>query len=262
MMEFESEYQRMRQRFLRVREPGAEEYSSAPAVPERLVRCIWYDGLYMAEALRTESGERVEVLSQGEWNLTDGPDFLGAVVRVGDGAPARGDVEIHVRSGDWRRHGHHLNPRYDSVVLHVTLRRDTPETSAARSDGSAAPQVCLIHALAEDIRDLADRIDMENYPFSSESRVGGCRAVAETGPDSVDRLLRMAGRERLFSKARRYGRELAVFNEDEVIYRGFMEALGYRPNKRPFRKLADLAPLKQLRPALLATPPERRAVAL
>jgi hypothetical protein len=261
-MPFPSEYLHMLQRYAQIRESRTAEYVAYPVVPERLVRCVWYDGLYDTAALRTLDGAPVEVLSQGEWNLHERPDFLDAVVRIGDDAPRHGDVEIHVRSGDWRRHGHGGNDRYNRVVLHVALWHDGPEATIERADGIRVAQVVLLPVIHEDIWDLASRIDMENYPFSSESRVGACHAAASEMPASLNRVLVLAGRERLMAKARRLARELKSHNEDEVLYHGFMEGMGYRPNKRPFRRLADLVPLKTLRPLILATPSDERILVL
>jgi hypothetical protein len=58
-----------------------------------------------------------------------GPDFTDAVVERDDGVVFCGDIEIHVRESDWRAHGHHKDPRYNGVVLHVV---------AAESEGRPA----------------------------------------------------------------------------------------------------------------------------
>ena len=50
----------------------------------------------------------------------EGPDFLGAEIEIA-GSTVLGDVEIHFRSSDWRAHGHHENPSFERVVLHVIL---------------------------------------------------------------------------------------------------------------------------------------------
>ncbi|HLH63918.1 MAG TPA: DUF2851 family protein [Ktedonobacteraceae bacterium] len=53
-----------------------------------------------------------------------------------------GDVEFHIRSSDWFAHAHHIDPRYNNVVLHVVLIYDD-RTPIRRQDGSIIPTCCL-----------------------------------------------------------------------------------------------------------------------
>ncbi|MCF0198385.1 MAG: DUF2851 family protein, partial [Bacteroidaceae bacterium] len=68
-----------------------------------------------------------------------GPDFFNAKVRVGNTMWA-GNVEIHLRSSDWFRHGHDTDPAYDNVVLHVVQTVDCEVTT---SSGKRIPQLQL-----------------------------------------------------------------------------------------------------------------------
>ena len=52
------------------------------------------------------------ISSPGWWNLEAGPDFRNAELFV-DGNRICGDVEIHLSSGEWYQHRHHLDPRYN-----------------------------------------------------------------------------------------------------------------------------------------------------
>ena len=59
-----------------------------------MIQAIW-DRLYLnLDGLQTVCGRRVDILNQGTWNFDEGPDFLGATLRI-DGEVQRGDVEIH-----------------------------------------------------------------------------------------------------------------------------------------------------------------------
>ncbi|RPE12294.1 DUF2851 family protein [Chitinophaga lutea] len=100
-----------------------------PLFSEELLQHIWQFGLYNQHHLTTVSGEPVAVLHPGELNRNAGPDFTGARVRIG-GMEWAGNVELHYRTSDWRRHGHQRNPRYDNVVLHVVFEHDAPFPAA------------------------------------------------------------------------------------------------------------------------------------
>ena len=44
-------------------------------IPEKLVRCLWFDQRWRPSSLRTLDGREVIVHSPGRWNLQAGPDF-------------------------------------------------------------------------------------------------------------------------------------------------------------------------------------------
>ena len=67
-----------------------------------------------AGALRTTDGRPLTVVYRGRWTHNFGPDFQGALIAFG-AELRQGDVEIHLRPGDWQAHGHHLNPAYNTV---------------------------------------------------------------------------------------------------------------------------------------------------
>lgn len=71
-----------------------------------------------ANGWRTVDGRRLRVLYPGRPAPGHGPDFRDALLEL-DGASLRGDVEVHRRPSEWRAHGHHQNPEYKGVVLHV-----------------------------------------------------------------------------------------------------------------------------------------------
>ena len=77
----------------------------------------------------------------GRRNGGAGPDFLDASVDVEGRGLLRGDVEIHVRARDWMSHGHHRDPAYNGVVLHVVWDADSLWTE--REDGQHVPTAPL-----------------------------------------------------------------------------------------------------------------------
>ena len=89
--------------------------------------------------MTTNDGRRVRVIDPGVLNTDAGPDFFNAKVEI-DGEMWVGNVEMHLRASDWRRHGHDCDRAYDSVVLHVVEVADTP---VYRTDGEEIPTLVL-----------------------------------------------------------------------------------------------------------------------
>ena len=79
-----------------------------PAFPygEDLLQFIWEAQLFDRHGLRTVDGRPVEVLHPGRIQRDAGPDLRDARLRIG-GLEWAGTVEVHVRSSEWARHGHH-----------------------------------------------------------------------------------------------------------------------------------------------------------
>jgi hypothetical protein len=72
--------------------------------------------------LETVSGRRVQILSAGELNLHEGPDFKNSSIIL-DGCFITGDIEFHKKTSNWLEHGHD-NDYYKNVILHVVLQND------------------------------------------------------------------------------------------------------------------------------------------
>lgn len=71
----------------------------------------------------TTSGEKIIVQFQGNLNTHAGPDFEEAKIRI-DETLLVGNVELHLKTSDWYKHGHQHNKAYDNIILHVVLEND------------------------------------------------------------------------------------------------------------------------------------------
>ena len=72
---------------------------------EKLLHYVWKHKIFPLRALLTPYSEEVEVLDVGLSNPNSGPDFFNAKIKIGDTLWA-GNVELHMRSSDWFKHGH------------------------------------------------------------------------------------------------------------------------------------------------------------
>lgn len=101
---------------------------------------VWQHRLWPATlSLATVDGRPVRIIHPGRLNTDAGPDFFNARILI-DGRLWAGDVEIHVKASDWYRHGHHTDPAYSSVILHVV---DFDDTAVTRPDGTPIDQMRL-----------------------------------------------------------------------------------------------------------------------
>ncbi len=91
-------------------------------IPEEFIHHIWEKQLF-GNCFTTESGHSCNVIQAGNRGNRDGPDFESAIVTI-DGQCWAGAIEIHIKASDWNRHGHHQDPAYNQVILHVVLEND------------------------------------------------------------------------------------------------------------------------------------------
>jgi Protein of unknown function (DUF2851) len=122
-----------------LREPG-QTYVAAPAlvwlaeaVPlsEAELATIWEGQRQPPGSLTTSDGVPVRALHPGRRNEGPGPDFRDAVLLIG-GERRQGDVELHLRAGAFYQHGHHRDPAYANLVLHVVYESDGAEATGWR----------------------------------------------------------------------------------------------------------------------------------
>ncbi len=225
-MGLDRSYLRIRDRFFILKESPkiytAEPSESRP-ITEKLLRAIWYEREYEKRNLKTTDGEKVVVVSPGEWNTDAGPDFKNAEFYIDDRRYVA-DVEIHRFSGDWKKHGHHKDRNFDGVRLHVFFAND-------KKDGGDRFQLCLADYLRAGVQ-----LDLDDYPYQSFAGLGACgKGVTPAKFGLIEKLLEIAGDARLILKAERLSKEL-----EQEIYGGFLVGLGYKENKEPMKSLSEI----------------------
>ena len=243
-------YRELIRRFCGVKEDGNFKYSvNGKKVKEQLVNCIWSEQLLNKEKLYTEDGLRIEIISSGIWNLEEGPDFKDAEILLEGKGIVKGDVEIHVCSGDWVRHGHSKQKEYDNVCLHVFMWNDAKDKSLAIKN-RRIPQLELYSYLKYELGKLAGMIDIENYPHTGSANAGPCqkRLSAISLDDKwIGQFLDYAGDERILVKADRFEKQQKTKTFEQVLYEAIMESLGYKNNKEQFKCLGTLVTINEIK---------------
>ena len=126
---------------------------------EQLLHYVWKHKIFSLKELKTTTGQQVEVIDTGLANTDAGPGFFNAKLKL-DGALWIGNIEIHERSSDWFKHGHHADAGYNSVILHIASEIDT---EISRSNGERIPQIQLIcpEAVRTNYKEL---LETASYP--------------------------------------------------------------------------------------------------
>jgi hypothetical protein len=202
---------------------------------ERHLQVLWLEQKFFS-SLMTVQGEPIEVLSPGIWNTEAGPDFLKAHLRIGRHI-YRGDVEIHLHDAGWYQHGHHQDPRYNQVILHVSywpvVRPSLINTERGEQSFSCYLEGCLTVPLVR----LTELIDFDLYPSKQFVGSGRCSGLlfSQLSDEQTNRLLQSAAYWRLERKLN--------FLEQHVKGRawqfaaGIAMALGYKHNALAFLEL-------------------------
>ncbi|MDZ7316394.1 MAG: DUF2851 family protein [candidate division KSB1 bacterium] len=199
---------------------------------------LWLERSFQGRLLQSTEGHQIEIMEKGTRNRDAGPDFLDALVRI-NGKVVRGDVEVHAVAGDWYAHGHHRDPRYNKVVLHVVTMDCPPAFRAVKENGAAAVTLNLDDYLEKSAEQLEQEED-EAPPQTQEC------ALSREPLTVIRAVLERAGDLRLQRKAARFRERPAAQSWDQVFYEFLMEALGYSKNRVPFRKLAVFMPIETL----------------
>jgi hypothetical protein len=213
---------------------------------------LWEGQTFPPEALTTITGERLRVVYRGRRTGGPGPDFRDALIAAPDGL-LPGDVELHVRSSDFRRHGHHLDGAYESVVLHVVFRCDEPGPTPLPG-GDLARVVALeewVEGRALEIKRWLERPALWREP---------CRSVVgRNGTASVEATLDRLGDMRFRARAAALARRLAGEEPDQLLWGELLEGLGYGGERELYRSLAIRAPWREICEEMLNAPVSERA---
>ena len=200
----------------------------------------WAGLVFDNQNMYTTDGKQLRLLGTGSLNHDQGPDFLAGRISL-DGVEHHGDIELHLDSRDWYRHGHDRDTNYNSVVLHVVM--DANPCPATRLDGTNIPTVTLAGRFAPTGKE-AVRIRMDatgSLPCSFAAR--------QMQPKAIRELLQGCGHARLDNKLARIRKTLDMKNGDweEAAWVEVAAAIGGPVNGPAFRELAGRLPYRTIR---------------
>ncbi len=214
---------------------GRDDTGGRPGVLEQDLAHRW-GALPFMQSLPLIDGGMCFLCYAGRPGGPQGPDIRDAVLQFapeygGAGAGrVTGDVEFHIRCSDWYAHQHHMDPRYNTVLLHVVLIYDCAGP-VARHDGRAVP-VCSLNDLVPTI-----------FP----QPLWPCQCIIPSmDAEARSALLQRAGMARFEQKTQSLLAQLqasephAAFSAYDVCFiPALVEALGYGRDRAFFRAVGQ-----------------------
>jgi hypothetical protein len=117
---------------------------------EKFLYEIWKTQNF-AKELSTKDGQPIDIINPGIENKdSGGPDFRNARIKIGN-ITYSGDVEIDNNYSDWKNHGHDINKKYNSVILHAVLNDDSTKWYVSTSEGRKVQSIALTLFLENDL---------------------------------------------------------------------------------------------------------------
>ena len=209
---------------------------------ERQITELWQQLNQAGTVLTTEDNEPVTIIYPGRVNPNRGADFCDAVIATSRGV-VKGDIEVHVNSADWRAHGHHHNPDYDRVVLHVVWQH----TAVTGTWGISIRHIPTV-ALDKCFPELAPQYPRDSLEHTRHTCPMMC-VNGDVSSGNIVHLLDSAGDERFAFKCQQFHHGMIPGEASQCLYQGLMAALGYSQNQLPFAELARRLPLPVLESA-------------
>lgn len=198
---------------------------------EEFVIYLWRHKLInFDQIVINDTNEKIQILSVGTRNSDSGPDFFNARIKI-DKTIWAGNIEVHVKSSDWKKHHHKADTSYDNIILHVVYIDDTPVN---RKNGERIPTIQL--------KGNFDNSILTKYQaFIAKTNWIPC----ENQIKSIDNFTRFAWLEslcieRLEQKALSIAKQLDLSQQNfsEIFYRHLCRNFGFKTNADAFELLA------------------------
>lgn len=204
---------------------------------EHYLHLLWRTKRLPMHLLKTTNNEPVRILHVGMYNTGSGPDFFNGRIELNQ-LQLSGNVEMHVKSSDWYAHGHHEDPAYDNVILHVVYEHD---------------KLVFIEGIPIPTIELKELIDWKHYEqtkqFQVRSTVIPCAGQLSDCPAPV---LWHQVSNALWQRLERKKAEIMELAQplrnapEMVLFHLMAKAFGMKTNALPFQELAHRIPFRKV----------------
>jgi len=204
-------------------------------IKEELLYYIWRTKNFNHNHLTTTRGENINIISYGQLNSSDGPDFLEAQVEIGD-VLWSGAIEIHTNSSDWKKHMHEKDTNYKKVILHVVFNHDA---EIKHSIDEHIPCLELKKRIPHNLIEIYKAFDRKKW-IPCEHLINSATVLA----------IASAKEKNLANRFDRRLQEVESMNKktekdwEELCYRLLLRAFGLVHNAEAFLSISNNVPLQ------------------
>lgn len=199
---------------------------------ERLLQFIWQYSLYNPTGLVTNDGEQLTIIHPGIYNTNSGPDFLQGRIKIGDTILA-GNIELHINSSDWDKHGHQYDDAYKNIVLHVVYKNDAATTL------ENVPVLTIAPYIAPALLGRYETMMQDVKPIACSGQLGAVKDIIKES--WLTRLLAERWEEKHLSWKDLLDKSAGDWRN--LLYWRMAANFGFKVNADPFLQLALSIPL-------------------
>lgn len=201
---------------------------------EKLLHYIWQYKLYQ-NPLKDTLQQTIQVIHPGYYNRDAGPDFFKAQLKINDTLWV-GNVEIHVKSSDWEKHGHQHDEKYQHIILHVVYEHDKDVASIN------APTLALKDFIQQEI------LLKYEHNFIHQHHIPCHQQISHIDPLTINMWLERLFIERIERKNQQWEILLTDITNDwlQLVWLRLMQNMGFKINEEAMYQLARSIPINVL----------------
>lgn len=205
---------------------------------EALLQFIWQNKLFQQHSLSCKSGNALEIIKHGELNKNSGPDFFNAQIKV-NGLLLVGNIELHVKTSDWLKHGHQNDKAYNTIILHAVFEHDVE-----------LEQNTMHRVEVLELKHLISEETLRHYEllFTSKAKIACQNQIQRLNDLKFISWLDRMAIERMEYKTERIETYFQIYKGDftQTFYTLLLRNFGFGVNAEPFELLAKHLPFTTL----------------
>lgn len=203
---------------------------------EDFLHYLWKTKKIAADEFLTTDGRKISILNYGSHNHDSGPDFFSGKIKLNDTIWA-GNIEMHLKTSDWVRHGHSDDKAYENVILHVVYEDDSYNVKDEK----------LKRIPTLELKGKIPKIYLDKYMglIHSGEDIACSQLIHKVDPAKINFWKYDLAIQRLHSKTEYISQILKNKNNDweGTLYVVLARYFGAKVNTEPFETLAGSLPL-------------------